>query len=395
MDSTLRTAKLKLSQARTRLLYKKPWYGHIAINLNWVASPMAWLREEARTMGVRFIANKGAECIYYPPFVVKLSVEQIFGVLVHELEHLVRLHPTRIENRHPLLWNIAVDMVVNGKKSNPQVCYEDGSKRIYPLPVDNLLWYKEDWQDGLSSEVVFDRLIKESPAGGGGCIYIPLDSHELWRGNTASADEARQVMKSLTDLATQSVGNEPGHLSEAIEQLSKPKVCWQKILHEVIGRHVGNKRMTFNRLPRRSEDPFGIKGVSRHACGTLNVIIDTSGSVSQTALQKFFTEIELLSHKYRINVLQWDHGFQGFGRYRRNDWKTYEVKGRGGTDMDEPVKWLEKSGEIANMQIMFTDGEVGKWPDERDFPMAFIIVNSREVDRPKWGTTVFINSERS
>ncbi len=109
--------------------------------------------------------------------------------------------------------------------------------------------------------------------------------------------------------------------------------------------------------------------------------------------RSFRSEIEAVAHKSKTSVLQWDSAFQGYGQYRRGDWKKFNICGRGGTCMESPVKWLEDEGLVGDAAVMLTDGIVAKWPDERPYPMIFCIANDRgdtQAAPPKWGHIVRI-----
>ena len=120
--------------------------------------------------------------------------------------------------------------------------------------------------------------------------------------------------------------------------------------------------------------------ISLHAAAKVKVIIDTSGSVSDDELKQFFTEIESMSANVRTSVLQWDSQFQGYNRYRRGDWRRLKVNGRGGTDMAAPIKWLIDNRQIADAQIMLTDGCCNYLPKtEVLFPVITIVTQAESA----------------
>jgi predicted metal-dependent peptidase len=59
------------------------------------------------------MATDGKVIYYYPEFVLGLSEPELQGVLVHEALHVVYEHPLRRGKRHPKIWNIACDYVIN------------------------------------------------------------------------------------------------------------------------------------------------------------------------------------------------------------------------------------------------------------------------------------------
>jgi predicted metal-dependent peptidase len=181
-------------------------------------------------------------------------------------------------------------------------------------------------------------------------------------------------VKNACDYACgQAPGDVPGHLKDAIGALNKPIVRWRELLRQYLGRHIGNSRQTYSRRNRRRDD-FGIPGKSHRAAATATVIVDTSGSISKDDLQQFFAEIESIAYKTKVKVLQWDHAFQGYDSYRRGAWKTFAIKGRGGTDMAAPVRWLKENRLVNDVQIMLTDGYCNYLDaGEVDFPFITVI----------------------
>ena len=399
----------KLMNARCRLMTIEPWYGHIAMGMTWVP-----LHEGAacKTMGVRIVNGGDIQCVYHPPFVESLTIEELYAVVQHEIEHVVRLHCVRQDSRHATAWNIAADMCVNGMKSKPRIGYRTPATGELIIPhKDHIVWTPDDWPADETTECYYDRLLKKGepdvkntgeiiPRGFGiplddhtGEIIprgfgIPLDDHQVWQETDVSMDEARQVVREHVHEATERCqGSRPGHLAEAISCLDNPVVNWRQLLKHYLGRHVGNRRVTFSRRNRR-QDLFGIPGITRRSAATVNVIVDTSGSISNECLKKFFAEIECISHRAKTNVLQWDSVFQGWSVYRRGCWKHMRINGRGGTDMAAPLRWLIENRKIADVQVMLTDGYCDYLTkNEVLFPMITVITPGTGME-PRYGHVV-------
>ncbi len=429
-----------LMKARCRLMIREPFYGSIAMDMTWREDKMEYkdVPEEAKTMGVR-LTNTGAECIYYKPFVERLSVEELYTVVQHEIEHLVRLHCLRRDHRNHELFNVACDMSIHGHQSSPKIGYtEFGKKPVFPM-ADQLCWVPENEDPNLTAEEYYKRMMQKLPklkctcgsnsdgkgqdqgaisqgpgkgqgqndqnkgqgkkdkkgkkdgdgnGNGGDCPIHSgklLDSHWVWDTSETSEDEARQIVNSMVQNAiSKNQGSIPGHLLDAVQALGKPVVRWRELLRRYLGQHVGNRRPTLARRNRRN-DTFGVKGVSHHAAATVNVIVDTSGSIGQEELGKFFAEIDAIASRAKTSVLQWDHDFQGYSVYRRGNWKKFKVNGRGGTDMAAPYKWLEDNGKIADVQVMLTDGHCN-WAESKGYPVITCITTNQEG--PDWGHVV-------
>ena len=446
----------KLMAARTRLLVINPFYGRVVMECDFIPSEMAWTEEEKRSMGIRLHDNR-AEILFYRPWVDKSTLRDIYVRLMHCVEHLLRLHIVRGRDLNQKIWGIATDMSVNGKKSDPHIAYVRDGKTYLPPET---IYCPHEWDDKDPAEVYYERLLKEMPpdpsqeqgqgggqgqgkgkgkgknqqqGGGGGqgqgqgqnqqqgdddqnqnqgnnkkdkpsgqdLNSDTMDDHSTWHQSNTSEDEARQLVRSVVNnVKEKGIGDVPGHLVEILKQLDKPIVHWTELFKQWKARHVGNKRLTYSRANRRNE-AFGVKGISHRAACSANIIVDTSGSIGTAELEKFFAEIDAMSSSTKIFVLQWDAGFQGYTPYRKGDWKTFKIGGRGGTDIAAPVQWLEENKVLREVMVMFTDGQVFGWADERPWPMVTVITDKKNVNAgaknskkdggPNWGYTLFLN----
>ncbi len=386
-------AEEKLERARCRLLLVVPFYGHTAMQMRWRESMMAWLPEERRTMGVRIVGGCEVECVYYPPFVEGLSVDEVAAVVQHEVEHVVRLHCVRHRGLDRELFNIAADMCVNGPAMAPRIgIAQDDSGRLAIPFRDEIVWIPPDFPVDLTAEQYYDQLLAERGRLTRGRRYgTSLDDHEIWQHSTHDLEEARAAVRALVvEAVAQGRGQVPGHLTEAVARLAEPSVSWARLLRQHIAHHLGGRRRTLARASRRRQE-FGVPGVSRRAAPAINVILDTSGSIDRGLLEQFFGEIDRISRQASVHVLQWDHAFQGYGLYRPGDWRSFRVKGRGGTDMAAPFEWLRENRRLANVQILLTDGYCN-WPARGPYPLITVIASRGPAPAgPRWGAVIPID----
>jgi predicted metal-dependent peptidase len=387
------TAGEKLERARCRLLLVVPFYGHAAMQVRWRESKMPWLPEDRRTMGVRITQGGEVECLYYPPFVEGLSIDEVAAVVQHEIEHVVRLHCLRHQGFDPELFNIAADMCVNGTTTSPRIgiTHDDAGRPVIPFR-DEIVWIPPHWPAGHTAEQYYDRLLGERGRPASHRRYgMVLDDHAVWEQSTLDPEEARAAVRALVaEAASRSRGEIPGHLTEVVARLAGPAVSWVHLLRQYLGRHLGGRRRTLARASRRREE-FGVPGVSRRAGAAINVILDTSGSITPGVLEQFFGEIDRISRRARVHVLQWDWAFQGYDLYRPGDWRSFRVKGRSGTDMAAPFAWLREHRRMADVQILLTDGYCN-WPAPGPFPLITVVASGGPLrSGPGWGTVIHID----
>jgi predicted metal-dependent peptidase len=412
-----------LMKGRCRLLTLEPWYGTMASLIDWTCA------DDVRTMGVRMKADGRVECLWSPKFVLAVGViDHIMFVIKHEIEHIVRLHICRHGARQHLMSNFATDAVVNGPESSPHIANlpmipvfnDDGEPELdekgeqeyaspyyFPegkkdLKTDSTFEEVYDWLDKNQKKVFIacagckgdlDSDVKKKP-GPGQEVFdgTTIDDHSVWDRSEMSEDEARQVVKEMVEQSSKKAGSAPGHLAGAIEALQDPKINWRYLLRQWVGRVLGSRRETFSRRSRRN-DKFGIPGKSNHASIPLIIGLDVSGSIagSPKMLEQFFSEIEAMSHHFKISLVLWDAAIQlEATKYHRGDWRKIPSRGGGGTDVNVFFDYLKEKGLLNNIIVCITDGYVGTWPEQPQTPVLWGI--STDVT-PPWGQVVRIDVE--
>lgn len=368
----------KLLKARCRLIIKEPWYGTMASYFTWQES------KKCPTMGVLLKSDGTVTCYYNPEFCEKLTIDQLGAVVKHEIEHIVLLHCVRIGSRKHKLWNIATDMVINGKQLNPRI------EHIDTLPITPY-YFPADWDLKLISEEIYEKLESEKKYENDPGQTI--DDHGTWEDVEVSEDEARQIVKDLTDQVASSVkaGSVPGHLVESIKKLNEPVRNWKHDLKQFFGRKFGGKRITYSRRNRRRQQ-FGLPGKSSHNSIPITICVDTSGSVDDVRLEQFISEIESISQKFRITLVQFDYAVQSVETYHRGDYNRLEIKGRGGTSFLNLFDAIEEKSLIGKLVMVCTDGEA-QYPGPKEYSVMWVIFPHTTIEsapKPPFGDVIYI-----
>jgi predicted metal-dependent peptidase len=144
----------RLQKAKCRLITKEPFYGTICMMMDFIES------DRCPTMGVMIKSSGIVACFYGPQFLNSITLEQLYAVLKHECEHIIRLHPVREQARmkHDA-FNVATDFTINGKKSSPTCVYLEEGKKPVP-PIEDGCYIPEDWPANETAEYYYDRLPK-------------------------------------------------------------------------------------------------------------------------------------------------------------------------------------------------------------------------------------------
>ena len=276
--STVDCANL-ISASLLRLRMKSPFFGTLAMFGLFIPSTT-----------ISSAATDGRDIFYNPEFLMSLPSQQQDGVILHEILHAALLHPLRLREREPQLWNIAADIVVNGMILR---------QRGLELPPGGL---RDEQLEHFSVEEVYELL---RATGADRFPLADLDLLAVNAGNLAKCSIVgtcdliernrsqaltaywRQALQQATAIATNQSGKLPLGIDRELEPVLNPQLDWRSYLW----RYLVQTPTDFQGLDRR----FVGRGLYLEALQgesvRVYVAIDTSGSVSQTALRLFTSEI--------------------------------------------------------------------------------------------------------
>lgn len=330
-------------------------------------------------------------------FFEKLEPCERVAVLKHEVAHFIHKHYSRRNGREHTLWNIAADMAINQSIENlPKEC-------VFP---------KDRWPANDAAEVYYELLVKEiskkqsnsrgnskntgkNAGENGGQIPDQFDDvmdapvTEAGSAESLADDIIRETIKdriNAGDSVEKIRGLYAGAMSGYIDELTKPPMIdWRHALTRFAASLADvETRRSLKRPDRREIAPWGKK---REYLPSLVIAVDTSGSVSDEMLSRFFSQIRLLqSMLNEIEVVVADATVQDHFTYKPGqEKKLYNAaKGRGGTDFDPAVQYINKNLFNCDGAIYLTDG----WcpiPDTKcRIPMIWIVTDNEQFEgRPR------------
>ena len=206
-------------------------------------------------------------------------------------------------------------------------------------------------------------------------MIAAYESSELWEEN----DEAGEIINGEIEKAQMSNnwGSIPGDMISIIEANMTIKLDYRKMLNMFRASVISTTRRLTRTRPNRRYD-FDCMG-SQYAFTTkLLIAVDVSGSISDTALQQFFSIINRF-FKYGIeslDVLQFDCEMTGEIMSLKKARKKVKITGRGGTNFQIPIDYYETHQEYDGM-IIFTDGYAPKPEQRRHFERILWVLTSR------------------
>ena len=401
-----REIREKLITARVGLLLKASFFGNLATRLKLVNAD-EWCATAA-TDGRHFYYNSRFVNMLRPK-----EVEFLFG---HEVLHCVYDHFGRRGERDPQIWNIANDYCVNGdlKKHNVgefitsvpclyEKKYEGmSSEEVYDAIMENA---QKISIDDLINQLLDDHLSDEEGQGGSGSGGSDGDGKGKGRPKLSEAEKQaiRDEIKEAVLAAAATVdgaGNLPAGVKRMIKDLTEPQMNWRELLRMNLESTIKSD-YTWMRASRKGWHVDAVlPGQKFDDMIDIAVALDASGSISETMLKDFLSEIQGIMDSfpaYKIHVVTFDTEAYNPAQYDSDNLDSicdYEIKGGGGTDFDCVFNYLKAEEITPRRLIMFTDGyPFGSWGDEEFCDTTFIIHGSTSIV-PPFGTYAYYDEEK-
>ncbi|WP_067722447.1 vWA domain-containing protein [Nocardia yamanashiensis] len=387
--SVNRTATLdlgKLFAARLYAVRVRPYLATALFALRIVES------HRVPTMGV----DRYWRCYVSPAFVDRMPVEELAGVLVHEVAHLLREHHARGERfarEHELTGpaealrrNIAADFEINDDIFGDGLVKPEGA--ILPSDIDlpagklmeeylreyNFGVYTADmaWLDCGSAA---DGVEREWELGPGGADGLSEQERDGVRFRVAEGIIGRP-------------GNVPEGWRRWAQETFHPPQPWRDLLGAALRAAVSapgvGEDYTYGRPARRSAGLPGVVLPSlRRTPPRVTVIIDTSGSVSDTELGSALLEVAAISRavggrRDLVTVLSCDAAARIAHTLCAAE--SIPLLGGGGTDLREGFARALRTRPRPDVLVVLTDGQT-PWPSARPSCRTVVGLFRR---RPSW-----------
>jgi len=358
----LMDAKTKIAKAKTRLVFKYPFFGSCALGLRFIQS------EDRPTM-----ATDGNIVYWNEDFVNKITDEEASGVLAHEVLHVIFKHCLRTKSNLEK-WNYACDIAIN------RILIEEGFK----LPENGVIgdekyrgWNAEKIYNDLESWEMPNWGLLEQTKGKGGKSLSDAEIKQF------EADLNVKIL--MAHETSKSIGKEPGSLiGELINQIKKPQIDWRDVFYRVIG---GDQPDDYSWI-KHNRKIYYMQGiympsVQKYGVGDIIIAIDTSGSVSNKEMEYFLTELNSITENYKprsVTVIQCDSKIQKVDTYFPGEIiDSIECRGRGGTDCFPVFDYIEKENLPCDNFVYLTDLEMYRFPRRPEYPVLWVTTHSEEA----------------
>ena len=400
-----REVREKLITARVGLLLKASFFGNLATRLKLINAD-EWCGTAA---------TDGRNFYYNSRFIKMLRPKEIEFLFGHEVLHCVYDHFGRRGERDPKIWNIANDFCVNADLIKHGV-----GEKITTVPC-----LHDPKYDGMSSEEVYDDLMKNAKKINIGDLLDKMIDEHLdgegdpngdgedgdedgkGKGRPKLSAEERQAIKDeikeamLAAAATvDGAGNLPAGVKRLIKDLTEPQMNWRELLRMQLESTIKSD-YTWMRASRKGWHMDAVMpGMKLDPMIDIAVALDASGSISETMLKDFLSEIQGIMDSfpaYRIHVVTFDTDCYNPAQYNSDNLDSlcdYEVKGGGGTDFDCIFTYLKENEIEPKRLVVFTDGyPFGSWGDENYTDTVWILHGTTTIV-PPWGQHAYYDEEK-
>ncbi|MET9605931.1 VWA-like domain-containing protein [Streptomyces sp. NPDC006512] len=360
----------KLFAARLHAVRVRPYLATALFALHAVES------RRVPTMAV----DRHWRCYVSPAFVDRTPVEELAGVWVHEVSHLLRDHHGRSDRyarehgltgpAERLRMNIAADCEINDDVFGDGLATPEGvvQPRLLALSPGELMEdYLRQFRLGPRTEDIAwldcgsgaDGLERDWDLG-------PDGAHGL------SEQERDAVRFRVAQGIVGQPGDTPKGWRRWAEEAFQPTQPWRDLLGAALRSAISGSGSgddySYGRPSRRSAGvPGAVLPSLRRRPPRVCVVVDTSGSVSDTELGSALREVAEISRavggrRDLVSVLSCDASAQSVHTLCRTE--GIELVGGGGTDLREGFAGALRARPRPDVVVVLTDGQT-PWPSQR------------------------------
>ncbi len=302
------------------------------------------------------------------------------AVLKHECEHILRNHIPRFKELSPEVYakseDIA-DQIINSQKHKSMNIAADCAVNsgLENLPQDCIKASLFDLKDHETFEWYHDQLKDNEKMKN----ITEFDDHSIWDESEGQGDIIKEKIRQAVGKAaakTRSVGRMTSENELAVAGLNKASVNWREQMKRFVAKAISIRQESSKKKRNRRYGvmyPGTVKIEDLH----IGVAIDTSGSMSNEALEQAMGEIMQISKYAKVTVVEADTEIKN--SYIFDPKKKYTVKGRGGTAYQPAFDYFNKIKDIDGLIYIGDmdnyDQEVLKKPK---YPVLWAIVGNQE-----------------
>ena len=167
--------------------------------------------------------------------------------------------------------------------------------------------------------------------------------------------------------------------------IAAPLIDWKKILRQAI-----KYDEEWSRKNARMRNGYFRHTIEQIPLLETEIVLDTSGSVSETLLKNFLRECKNILDNSRVKVGCFNDQFYGFSELKSTSDIDNMTFPRGGTNFQVAVNAFSRR---ATNKILFTDGKDAPMPEENGRNVIWVVFGDEKI-RPKGGRVIYISGEQ-
>jgi predicted metal-dependent peptidase len=342
-------------------------------NISPFFASLALFAESVITEEIETAATDGRRLLFNPKFMAQHTPAEQLGVLVHELLHASLRHIIRRQGAHPMLWNIAADIVVNGVIDQcegltlPDSAVRDEKLAHFTVEeVYEILRSRNPAAENLSICYIGSDLL---PPEGKDATHVlsPEEESALRDHWNASLAQAATISR----MGSKDQGTLPANLQRLLAEVTDPPLDWRTLLW----RYLTRTPWDFTAYDRRFiGDELYLDAMDGESV-SIAVCIDTSGSIGDEELGRFLNELRGILRAYpkvEIQLYACDADLHGPWAIDTESEDIPKLPGGGGTDFRPFFTHLNKKTP-PDAAIYLTDGH-GDFPRQPPtYPTLWVI----------------------
>jgi len=378
------TLSKRLEKVRVQFIFDHPFLSVLALSLPMTVGSNPHEIFETNGMAV-FVDESKAEHI---------SDENLKYAYAHILLHVILKHAFRMGERDAPTWNRSCDIVINLLLAD--------FERVGLRPDDEVML--EKFKDK-SVEEVYSALFQESPDGEGTPDEEnPSEQKQDLIENEGNSESAQEELDNLIIQAigaAQKQGNVSVSFLEAINEVTKPKIDLQTLLHTYLSESYFDKVSDFSRPNRRFiHQGIYLPGYKKEQNRLqLYIALDRSMSISYEVFSKFLGIIDAtlrMSSDFEVQVIPFDEcvdeaAIVSYDAQSIGLPKLSFEKGNGGTEFYAVLEYFKKKALYEGCLMVLSDGFF-KIEHAAELQTLFLISDKKNMKRvEKYGDVFYFD----
>lgn len=361
-------AETKLMKAKVQLILENPFFATLALRMNYLADE-----------NIKTACTNGKQIKYNPGYVDSLTLDELKGVLAHEVMHTAMLHQTRRANREPRKWNHAADYAINPLLISSGFALPEGcliSKEYQSKSAEQIYNLLPDIPPDKNSDKNKSSQSQTTGGGTGDVEDAPVNFQE-------TEAEMKQVLVQAAMVAKRQ-GKLPAHLEKLVKEILQPRICWREVLARFLAEIARNDYTWKKPSPRFLYCGLYLPLLENEEAGKIILIVDTSGSINNVLINQFAGEVQEISSTFNtsLQIIYVDAKVSGIQDIDRDEPVQLQPKGGGGTNFKPGFDYIEKNDLQPKAVVYLTDGECDLFPLPPDYPVLWAQFGNSEFTPP-------------